>query len=445
MGLTKEIAEWVCNTKFSDFNSALTKKTKDLCLSGLSMTAAGVPMTQSQAIINYVKGCKHPEEAGVIGAGFRTSAEYAAMVNGTTSHVTELEDDAFPDSTYDVGIFPTAFALGEKYRLSGKDVMLSFAIGFEVASLLGVPTADGFRRGWCMASVVCSIGSAASAAKLMGLNVPQTINSLSIAASQAAGLVRQTGTGAHLFESGAACRNGITAAALAKQGMTGQPDIIEGERGLAFAIAGITDPEIKLGSFSRIGVAGVKKYPCCFIQMHIIDAMLDMIKENNLTADDVESIQVDHHTGFLGPVRYHHPTTEDDARFCLPHSIAACFLDEKVFLDSYTNEKAVDPKWHAFRDKVKMVGHPEWDTTGISGGEIPLTVKLKDGREIKKVAPGTDVPVVVTDAQLWDKYTSCMERIYPKQQIDEAAKMIFALDELTDISGLMKLLTFPAK
>ena len=370
MGLTKEIAEWVCNVQFSDLSPALTKKTKDLCLSGLSMTAAGVPMTQSQAIINYVKGCGHPEEAGVIGAGLRTSAEYAAMVNGTISHVTELEDDAFPDSTYDVGIFPTAFALGEKYRLSGKDVMLGFAIGFEVASLLGVPTADGFRRGWCMASVVCSLGSAASAARLMDLNVPQTINSLSIAASQAAGLVRQTGTGAHLFESGAACRNGITAAALAKQGMSGQPDIIEGERGLAFAIAGLADPKIKLGLFSRVDVAGVKKYPCCFIQMHIIDAMLDMIKDNNLTADDVESIRVDHHTAFLGPVRYHHPTTEDDARFCLPHSIAACFLDEKVFLDSYTNEKAVDPKWRAFRDKVKMVSHPEWDTTGISGPQI---------------------------------------------------------------------------
>jgi 2-methylcitrate dehydratase PrpD len=444
MGLTKEIAEWVCDIKFSDLNSALVKKTKDLCLSGLSMTAAGVPMTQSQAIINYVKGCRHPEEAGVIGAGFRTSAEYAAMVNGTVSHVTELEDDTFPDSTYDVGIFPTSFALGEKYRLSGKDVMLGFAIGFEVASLLGIPTADGFRRGWCMASVVCSLGSAASAARLMGLNMPQTINALSIAASQAAGLVRQTGTGAHLFESGAACRNGITAAALAKQGMTGQPDIIEGERGLAFAVSGVADPKMKLGSF-RIGVAGVKKYPCCFLQMHIIDAILDMIKKNNLTADDVKSVQVDHHSGFLGPVRYHHPTTEDDSRFSLPHSIAACFLDKKVFLDSYTNEKAVDPKWRAFRDKVKMVSHPEWDTTGISGGKIPLTITLKDGREFKKVAPGTDVPVVVTDAQLWDKYTSCMERIYPKKQIDEAAKMIFALDELKDISGLMKLITFPAK
>jgi hypothetical protein len=92
-----------------------------------------------------------------------------------------------------------------------------------------------------------------------------------------------------------------------------------------------------------------------------------------------------------------------------------------------------------------MVSHPEWDTTGISGGKIPLTITLKDGREFKKVAPGTDVPVVVTDAQLWDKYTSCMERIYPKKQIDEAAKMIFALDELKDISGLMKLITFPAK
>jgi 2-methylcitrate dehydratase PrpD len=278
----------------------------------------------------------------------------------------------------------------------------------------------------------------------MGLNLPQTINALSIAASQAAGLVRQTGTGAHLFESGAACRNGITAAALAKQGMSGQPDIIEGERGLAFAVSGVADPEMKLGSF-RIGVCGVKKYPCCFLQMHPIDTTLEVIKKNKITADDVASIQVDHHAGFLGAVRYHHPTTEDDSRFSLPHSIAACFLDKKVFLDSYTNEKAVDPKWRAFRNKIKMVSHPEWDTSGISGGKILLTFKLKDGREFKEVVPGTDVPVVVTDAQLRDKYVACMERIYPKKQYDEAAKLILAMDELKDISGLMKLITFPAK
>ena len=108
-------------------------------------------------------------------------------------------------------------------------------------------------------------------------------------------------------------------------------------------------------------------------------------------------------------------------------------------------EKAVDPKWRAFRNKVKMVSHPEWDTTGISGGKIPLTVKLKNGREIKKVAPGTDVPIVVTDEQLMDKYLNCMERIYPKKQIDEATKMILALDELKDISRLMNILTFPEK
>jgi len=444
MGVTREIAEWVCGLKFSDLDSVLVKKAKDLCLSGLSMTAAGVPMTQSQAIINYVKECKYPEEAGVIGAGFRTSAEYAAMVNGTISHVTELEDDTFPDSTYDVGIFPTPFALAEKYNLSGKDVILGFVIGFEVASLLGIPSADGFRRGWTISSIYCNPGNAASAAKLMGLNVQQTVNAISIGASQSAGLVRQTGTGAHLFESGAAGRNGITAASLAKHGMTGQPDIIEGERGLTYAVCGVADPKIKLGSF-RIGIVGVKKYPCCFLQMHIIDTFLAMIKENNLTADDVESIQVDHYSGFLGAVRYHHPTTEDDSRFSLPHSIAACFLDEKVFLDSYTNEKAVNPKWRAFRNKVKMISHPEWDTTGISGGQIPLTIRLKDGREIKKVAPGTDVPIVVTDEQLMDKYMNCMERIYPKKQIDEATKMILALDELKGISRLMNLLTFPKK
>ena len=79
--------------------------------------------------------------------------------------------------------------------------------------------------------IFADIGNAAMAAKMLQLDVEQTASAMSLAASQAAGMARQTGTGAHLIESGFAGRNGICAATLAKRGYTGNRTIFEGPAG----------------------------------------------------------------------------------------------------------------------------------------------------------------------------------------------------------------------
>ena len=120
MGTTRDIAEFAHKTTFNNFDSNLVKHVKNVLLSGVGMTLAGVNTGAGKAVISYVKECAAPQEAGVLGAGFRTSAEYAALANGTTSHSTELEDDIMPELIYSVGIFPGVFALGEKLHVSGK-------------------------------------------------------------------------------------------------------------------------------------------------------------------------------------------------------------------------------------------------------------------------------------------------------------------------------------
>jgi len=444
MSATKDIAEFICGTGYDDLPPDLLKHTKNIILSEVGMTVAGVPQGQSQAMINYVKERGAPEEAGVWGASFRTSIEYAVLANSTISHATELEDDSFPEGTYMVAHVPTPFAFGERMGLSGKQVIEALIIGYEVASRTALASVSGYPKGFAIAPIFGSLGNAAATAKILGLGIQETMMAISIAASQSGGLIRQTGTGAHLAEAGFCARNGISAALLAQKGLTGQPDIIEGNRGLCYAVAGVDKPELKLGSW-RIRDVGVKEFPCCFLQMHIIGGFLELRKEHNISADDVESIQVDVNSSFLIAVRYQHPANEDQARFSLPHSIAACFLDDKVFLDSYTNEKALDPKFHAFRDKVKIVPHDEWNVGGLSGPEIPIVIRLKDSTEYKKVCPSVDTPIKLSDEQIMDKYMDCTLRVLSRNQANQVAEMVLALEDVKDVSELVKTLTFPEK
>jgi 2-methylcitrate dehydratase PrpD len=447
-GTTRDIAEFALKTSYDDFDEKLRQRTKEILLDSVGMTLPGAKMAQGIAAINYIKEQRAPEEAGVWGAGFRTSAEWAAAANGCSSHTTELEDDTYPDGTYQVGIFPGIFALGEKLHISGKQAMEGFVIAFDVAAKLGLASLEAMTRGFCGPALHSTIGVAASAAKMLKLDLEKTINAVSISASQASGLVKQTGSGIHLYEAGKSSKDGISSAMLAKHGLTGLPNIIEMPMGYMDSIAGVTDPDLKLGvgGFHSVNI-GIKRYPCCFMQQQCMFGFQELIMENNISADDVESIEVDVQPGFMIPVRFQSPENEDQARFSLPHSLAVLLLDKdkKVFLDSYSEAKVHDPRVKALRDKVKLIVHPEWMLPGISGHDNPVKIRLKDGREFSKVCTSADVSMILDVNEVLEKYMDCALRVVSKSRADEIADLVLNLEKVDDIGKISELATYPDK
>jgi 2-methylcitrate dehydratase PrpD len=444
MGTTKDIAEFAYNTTFDDFDPGLIKHVKNVLLSGVGMTLAGVSTGASKVVLNYVKECVAVQEAGIFGTGFRTTAEYAALANGTMSHSTELEDDTFPEGVYSVGIFPGIFALGEKLHVSGKEIIEAFVIAWEIAAKLSLPLVRMLTER-LMRPAFTTMGVAASSAKMLKLDVEKTTMAVSISTSHAHwGVLSQTGTGAHLYEAGLAGRNGIASALLAKHGLTGQPDILEIPRGYLQGVAGEACQPPKLGKPYRAKDIGIKKYPCCYLEMHLIDSFIELIDAHHISADDVESIQVDVHPVFASVVRFHHPKDNEEARFSLPHSIACCFLDKEPWIESYTIERVNHPQVVDFRDRVKMVVHPEWVTPELPfGGEIPIAIRLKNGTTYEKVCPRPTDPIIVSDEEVMDKYMKCALRVLSRSRAEQVAENVLSLEKVRDISELMTLLTFP--
>lgn len=444
MGATREIADFAIRTRFDDFDAALVKHVKNVLLSGVGMTLAGVNTGTGRAVLCYVRECGAPQEAGVIGAGFRTSAEYAALANGTTSHATELEDDTALEAMYSVGVFPGVFALGEKLRISGREVIEAFVVAWDVASKLGLVSRGMLSRGLATWSAFSTVGVAACSARMLKLDVEKTTMAVSVAASHACGLFKQLGTGSHLYEAGLAGRNGIVSAGLARHGLTGQPDILEIPMGYLDGVASVTYPDLHLGAPYRAKDIEIKGYPCCFSQMHIIDTFVELIDARTVAVDDVESVQVDVPPGFsISAARFHHPKDEDEAKFSLAHSIACCFLDKKPWIESYTTERANNPLVRAFRDKITVKIRSDWTTPALARGEVPIIIRLKDGTEHKTATPKLSKPIVLSDADVLDKYMRCALRVLSPSRAEQIAESVLSLEKVRDISGLMTLLTFP--
>ena len=233
MQTTTRLAQYLCNTGYDDIDAAVIERSKELALSSLGSAVLGANMEVTRIMAEYAKQSGAHAEAGVIGSSFRTSAEWAAVLNCTASHCTELEDVAWPEAMYTCFLFPTVFTLGEKLHASGRAVLEALVLGYEIAARQGTICTEGggASRGWLTGAHLGAIGAAGAVAKLMGLGEEQTRNALSLAASMAGGLIRQTGSGAHVIEAGLAGRNGIMAAALASRGLTGNPTILEGKSG----------------------------------------------------------------------------------------------------------------------------------------------------------------------------------------------------------------------
>ena len=443
---TRDIAEWVCRSGYQDFSPEMLDYAKLLALSHVGMAIAGSTMHFGKIVAEYTKNLNSPAEVGVMGSGFRTSVEYAALANGSISHTTELEDDSFPDGLYSCGAWPTVFAMGEKFNCSGKDIIEAYILGYEVASEIGVVSQKAIGDGYLNAAGCLTIGSAAMAAKLLKLDVEKTTHALSIAASQANGIARQTGAGAHLVEAGFAGRNGICAATLANLGFTGNPTILEGRGGFMDLWTGEPEFELPLGGDYRVMEIGMKKYPCCYLMQRNIDGVLELIDEHNISWDDVESVEhgINHSVSLL--IKYQQPESEQDTRFSLPHSTVACFFDKEVFLDSYTDEKAQDPMYKEARKKVKVNVHEEWER-GYFSYESPVTILLKNGKVHEKIcinAKGDPSQRLNTD-EVMQKFVGCADfaGTFSSATVQKAADMILHLDELENISDLANILTFP--
>jgi 2-methylcitrate dehydratase PrpD len=280
---------------------------------------------------------------------------------------------------------------------------------------------------------------------MLKLDEERTTMAVSLAASHACGLYNQVGAGAHLYESGLAGRNGIASATLARHGLTGQPNILEIPRGYLDAVAGVTYPDLKLGAPFRAMDIEMKRYPCCFSQMHIIDAFVQLVEELDLSADGVERVQIDVTPNYtLAAARFQHPTDENEAKFSLAHSIACCFLDKKPWIESFTTERANDPRVRAFRDKVSIVARPEW--TGESApARLPFVVTMKDGTVHRRQTPVINTPHIFSEAEVIDKYMRSATRILSHGRAEQVAENVLSLENVQDISGFMEQLTFPDK
>lgn len=444
--VTQELSHFISSTKYDALPTEVRSYSKTLALSALGAMIAGGDSTASEIVTRYARRGSGAAEATVLDSGFAASLEFAAFANASYAHATEYEDDSFPEAVSSYTLFPAVFALCENLHSDGQTLIEAFILGYETQARIGLACSEARRLGYMVLSLAGTLGCAAAASKVLKLDKKRTAWALSIAASQASGLGSQTGSMAHIVEMGFAARNGITAALLAADGLTGQCDILESPRGLLNIITAgkVKSLDAIIDSWGkpfRVMEVGIKEFPCCYHLQRIISSAQDLRKTGEISADRVEAIDVDVNSFFPTVVQHPEPVNDVEAQFSLPHAIAAALLEPRVLPESFSRAKINAPEFKAMRRRVRMHIREDWGWAPT--GWIPRIVyKLSDGRQIvdtPDVARGQP-PGLLSFDECIPKYRGCTERRLPKQVIDTSIEIVRKLECCEDVANLLKLL-----
>jgi len=269
-------------------------------------------------------------------------------------------------------VVPTAFALAERLGdVDGKKFLTAVTAGYETIIRVGMSVIPSARiRGFHPVSICAPFGSAAVAAKLLGLDEDRTLHALGTAAAMGAGLMSaQYGSMVKRMQAGRSAQSGLIAALLAREGFTGIKDVLEAPYGgFCGAFADKHDLEKVtngLGQFFEAGEVGIKIYATAGSVQTAIEGLKALKNEYNLSPGKVESITVyankavTLHCGWE-----YNPEAVITAQMNIAYGLAVILLEGDAFIDQYTEEKIKDPKILELTRKVRVVNDPELEGLG---------------------------------------------------------------------------------
>lgn len=446
MGVTEILARFVAETTYDALAPETVDRAKALAIDFVGGALAGCRTHVSDIFTDYVQGMNAKPEAVIVGRPFKTIAPYAAYLNGLFNHSTELESVSQRTAPNPLAVIATALCLGDSSKLAGRKVLEGLILGFEVQGRVGAPSLKGVSRKGRI-SIFNHLGAAAAASKMLGLDAARTRMALGTAAFQAGGLITSVGTMAHVAELAYGARDGIEAAELANKGFTAHPDIIETPQGFCDALIeeGGYDLDAMIRDLGRSyqivdpGIS-IKKYPCCYRSHRALDAFYDLLAEHRIAIEEVERITVDMNLYDSYLMKFPEPASGEEAKFSFRHIFGAALLTGQVWIDSFSDEAARDPRYVRARARVDEVIHRDWPP-GRVDARIPVTITLKDGRRFTKENPSPREPTL---AQLLDRYRAAADGILAREPTERSLDMLQDLENVADFSSVMALVAASA-
>lgn len=451
MEIEKTLAEYVSHTNFEHLPQEPVDAAKNVVLTVLGTTIAGSTADGCEAVVTQAKEWGGKEEATILLHGGKVPAHNAALANSVMARALDFCDAMIPGIHIGSSSVPTGLATAELIGgCSGEDFLTALVVGHEVAARLNLSESayDGFDP-----TGVCGIfATAAIAGKILRLNSSKMLHALALAFNRSGGSFQSNidGSLAVRLIQGFVSQGGIVCAQLAKKGLTGPQNFLEGIYGYFHLYAKDeynTQAVVgELGERFEMPKLLFKKYPSCGGTLSSTDAILELVREKSLVPENVDRIDIKVVPYIYKLVGHQFKIGENpkvDAQFSIQYCVANALLRKSSRLEHFDEPNIRDPKIMELVEKIHVTADPTLEERGHTA--VDMSVATRDGNvydksvDIARGFPGNPL----TKEEHNDHFQGCISygsTSLPNENIEQIVSLVDRLEAVKDVRTLVPLL-----
>lgn len=415
--MLQRLASFVTRSRFENLSQGGVAELKKRILDGLGCAIGALAGEPIGALRRYLAEVGGREHVTLIGGG-RTSPDRAALFNGALVRYLDYNDSylAKGETCHPSDNLGAVMAAAEHADASGRELLTALAVAYQVQCRLSdeAPVrARGFDH-----TTQGSYAAAAGVARALRLDESATANALAIAGT-AFNALRVTRTGSLSNWKGLAYPNtgfcAVHSALLARHGITGPPEVFEGNKGFMDAIAGRFEVAWEDEDLERVRRTILKKFNAEIHSQSAVEALLALRASGQFAPGAVEGIEVE-----VFDVAYkiigggeegdkYLVATKEQADHSLPFILAAALLDGRVGPEQYTPERIAAPDVQALLRRVRVTPSEALSRRFPAEMPVRIRVRLTDGRAVGGDA--ADYEGFTTRPMAWETVVAKFERL----------------------------------
>lgn len=445
-GASKRVAEFVSALGYDQLPANSVHAFKRALLDYLTCAIAGSRMAPTRIVFDYVSSWDQAREAAVMGTQTRLSCPNAAFVNGTSTHGLDFDDGFTRGSVHPAGaVFPAILAIAEKQRSRAKEVIAASVAAYDVTLRIAATMhPSSAKRGFHNTPTAGVIGAATGVSRLLHMDAKSTLDAMGVAGSFSSGLREYLFGGAEVkrIHPGKAARDGIICAELAKRGLTGPQQVLEGKHGLFNALAGgqVEWARMCSGLGEQFEITNVyfKPYPACRHFHAALDAVRDLRKKHAIAPEDVASIDVGMYEVGARGHDHRHAHSLLDAQMSAPVSTALAMMYGEVTVGTYDTANLQHAEVQRLINVTTAGVDAECERIYPGRRSGVAKVTLKDGQSFEQrvLDPKGEVENPMTDEDLAHKFRSNCEPMVGKAKCDRVLDLVWSFEKAASLDEL---------
>ncbi|HXD87938.1 MAG TPA: MmgE/PrpD family protein [Urbifossiella sp.] len=448
--LAERLAKYAVELTFDKITPEAVHETKRRFIDSFATAVGAMPAEAYHTAKRCALRVSGNPGASLLGGG-RSSPEWAAFVNGLLIRYLDFNDTYLSkEPAHPSDNLAPVLAVGEAVGAGGRDLITAAVLAYEIQCRFC--DAASLRQHGIDHVTYGAISSAIAAGKLMGLDAAKLTHAIGIAGVCNVAL-RQTRSGELSAWKGCAfanaARNGVFAATLAADGLTGPAPIFEGDLGFFTLVTrDAFDLDPLGGDFGNsdgfmINKTYIKFWPAEYHSQSAIDAALRLRPQLQGDMDQVKAIHIDTFEACYNIIgKYPEawtPRTRETADHSLPYCAAAALLDGDVYLHTFDEARFTDPALLDLTSKVQVHLDDALSQRYPKGIPNRLTIELADGRKLVEEVefPRGHAGNPMSEAEVEAKFRRAVEPKYGKDRAGDILKQCWNLEKLTSVTRLI--------